>query len=84
MPARGPSQKAKRRAVEYDADTPRCQTCKHFRKTHHVVRNGAPMGVVTVWCHSNEFPVRPAGLCNAWQSRRGETLDSQPTKVTEK
>lgn len=62
MPNNGPSQKTKRRGVEYDADTPRCQTCKHFRKTHHVVRNGTPMGVVTIWCHRNEFPVRPAEI----------------------
>lgn len=42
MPARGPGQKAKRRGVEYDADTPRCQICKHYRKTHQGVGSYDP------------------------------------------
>lgn len=73
---RGPGQKAKRRAVEYDADTPRCQICKHYRKTQHVFQNLAPIGVFTLWCDRNAFPVRPSGLCNEWQGKRGETLET--------
>ena len=84
MSQRGPNHKTKRRSVEYDTDTPRCQTCKQYRKTHHVVNNGRPTGVATIWCQMNKFPVRPAGLCNLWESKRGEKLEAGPTNEAER
>lgn len=63
-----------RKAVNYDVDVPRCQTCVHFRKPGSFLRNSLPVKSPAL-CKQHDFTVQPLSVCDNWTSRKGETLE---------
>jgi len=61
---------------EYDRDTPRCDSCKHFRETYIKLTTDSNTRRVHQHCDLGGFNVRRVGLCNKWLGRQdGATLE---------
>lgn len=73
------NQKSKRKSVEYDGNTPRCKTCRHFKDGRRELLNSIPVAEIPPWCKENQFPIRAGGLCRLWINPQGETLEEAPT-----
>lgn len=59
----------------YEAKTPRCGNCKHHTTAKVILRNSLPEVVIPPLCNLGQFAETGYGLCNEWQSRKGERLD---------
>jgi hypothetical protein len=68
-----------RKAVNYDTDIPRCQTCKHLRKPGSFLKNSLPVKSPAL-CKQHDFTVQLLSVCDNWTGRKGETLHESDVK----
>lgn len=65
------SAEERRKRWGYEPNTPRCCTCRHYRKA----RMPAPDKLDPPRCVPGRFDVEPNGLCDHWIDKRtGERL----------
>lgn len=63
-----------RKRVGYETNTPRCETCREYRKpyvyltTHSITKRAEP------FCKRHDFTVRPLACCDEWTDAHGVTL----------
>lgn len=74
---------------DYDPDPPRCFLCVYFKRElakkygeriingrpTRVRLNATPYNKTVTRCTFGNFEVSPAGICNEWRGRNGETLE---------
>lgn len=68
------SSKMRRRAVNYEHNTPRCLTCVAYEPLRVVVVNEVPF-YRQPFCKTNAFQVQPNGLCDRWTGKNGDSLE---------
>lgn len=59
--------KKHRKRVNYEANVPRCATCKFYNPTMKGDKTLIPS-----WCKRNKFKVHCQGCCDFWESKNGE------------
>lgn len=68
----------RRKAVNYETNVPRCESCVFMRRNRTVLRDSLPIRVLHV-CQRNEFEVAPNAVCDKWRSKDGrEDLEALP------
>ena len=63
----------KRKAMGYDSNPPRCETCKDLVSAMQAVPGKAVYR--PAYCNVLGFPVKLWAVCDSWTSRTGETLE---------
>ncbi len=71
----GPRARKVKNSVEYETNVPRCETCKHFRKTKTILINSLPWWL-PVRCVKHSLKVEATAICNTWESKTGEVLEA--------
>lgn len=66
----------KRKEVGYEANTPRCAHCIHFKPAGIVLFNSVPQERGAA-CRKHGFPLRNEhGCCDTWAGQDGSTLEN--------
>ena len=70
------NQRAKklRQKIGYEADTPTCSNCQHFKPERSVLINSLPQHFPN-HCSQHMIRVDREALCNTWQGKDGSTLE---------
>lgn len=71
---------ARRNAVNYDADPPRCGNCVNYTKGSTGPGTGNRYSTVNThrdppMCGQLGLAVNPSGVCDKWESKKGEVLE---------
>lgn len=64
----------RRKAAGYEADTPRCANCKHFRQAGNYLINSLPH-FSHARCTRHDFKPDDHGCCDTWEGKDGSTLE---------
>jgi hypothetical protein len=59
----------RKKAVRYEADAPRCETCVHFVRKHIRLVDSLPYEVPPT-CRKHDFRVSKHGCCDDWTDRQ--------------
>lgn len=64
-----------RKRVRYEKSVPRCATCQSFQPSRTYLIDSLPRQSQP-YCNQFHFSVRPAGVCDFWQSPDGQQLEA--------
>lgn len=64
---------ALRKRVGYDADVPRCNNCKQFRRGGEWLRDSLPRTSPPT-CKVHGFTIKLMAVCDKWAGTNGDTL----------
>lgn len=62
-----------KRSLHYDGDVPRCETCRHYRKSGSMLVDSIPR-FYSASCTLHSFNVKPISCCDTWIDTAGNTL----------